>query len=249
MTESLRIGVIGAGVMGAAIAQVTATAGYDTVCFDTDPGALERALIHVTTGRYGVDRGVERQKLTRAEADDAIARLTFTSTLADAANVDLVVEAVPEQLELKQQVFRDLDAAAPPTTILASNTSGFPIAQLAGVTGRPELVVGWHWASPPVVMRLAEIVRSEHTNDATVQTVVDVALACDKNPVVVIDAPSGAWGFVANRVYGAMLREARAVVEEGVATPEQVDTLMVDCFRWPVGPYGMMQGATTGWGQ
>jgi 3-hydroxyacyl-CoA dehydrogenase len=175
--------------------------------------------------------------------------LSFSSSFDEAAAVDLVVEAVPEKLELKQQVFRDLDAAAPAGTILASNTSGFPIGQIAEVTTRPELVVGWHWASPPAVMRLAEIVRTNVTSDATVQTIVDVATACGKNPVVITDAPSGTWGFVANRVYAAMLREANAVIDEGIATREQVDMLMVDCFRWPVGPFGMVQGATTGWGQ
>jgi 3-hydroxyacyl-CoA dehydrogenase len=235
--------------MGAGIAQVTATAGYETVCYDVDAGALEHALEHVTTGRYGVERGVERGKLSRADADATIARLAFTSSFEDAAATDVVIEAVPERLELKQQVFRDLDAVAPAGTILASNTSGFPIAQIAEVTARPELVIGWHWASPPVVMRLAEIIRSEQTSDATVESVVDLARACGKNPVVITDAPSGTWGFVANRVYGAMIREANAVVEEGIATREQVDTLMVDCFRWPVGPFGMVQGASSGWGQ
>ena len=245
----MKVGVLGAGVMGAGIAEVTATAGYETVCYDVDAGALERGLEHVTTGRYGFERGVERGKLTREDADAALARLSFTAAFDDAADVDLVVEAVPEKLELKQQVFRDLDAAAPADTILASNTSGFPIGQLAAVTGRPELVIGWHWASPPAVMRLAEIVRAEGTSDETVQTVVDVATACGKNPVVIADAPSGAWGFVANRVYMAMIQEANRCVDEGIATREQVDMLMVDCFRWPVGPFGMVQGATSGWGQ
>jgi 3-hydroxybutyryl-CoA dehydrogenase len=245
----MKIGVLGAGVMGAGIAQVTATAGYETVCYDIDAGALEHGLEHATTGRYGLERGVERGKLTREEADAALARLSFTKSFDAAANVDLVVEAVPEKLELKQQVFRDLDAAAPAHTILASNTSGFPIGQIAEVTNRPELVVGWHWASPPVAMRLAEIVRTSVSSDAAVQSVVDAATACGKNPVVITDAPSGTWGFVANRVYGAMLQEANRVIEEGIATREQVDMLMVDCFRWPVGPFGMVQGATTGWGQ
>jgi 3-hydroxybutyryl-CoA dehydrogenase/3-hydroxyacyl-CoA dehydrogenase len=189
---------------------------------------------------------VERAKLSRADADAALARLTFTSSFDEAAAVDLVVEAVPEKLELKQQVFRDLDAAAPAATILASNTSGFPIVQIAEVTSRPELVIGWHWASPPVVMRLAEIIRAPRTSDATVDTLTEVASACGKNPVVVNDTAS-AWGFVANRVYFAMIQEANRVVEEGIATREQVDTLMVDCFNWPVGPYGMTRGATSGW--
>jgi 3-hydroxyacyl-CoA dehydrogenase len=234
--------------MGAGIAQVTATAGYETVCSDVDATALERGLEHVTIGRYGFERGVERGKLTREQADAARARLSFTTSFEEAANVDLVIEAVPEKLELKQRVFRDLDAAAPAGTILASNTSGFPIAQLAEVTQRPELVIGWHWASPPAVMRLAEVVRTSATSDATVQTVVDAATACGKNPVVIADTTT-AWGFVANRVYGAMLTEANRCIEEGIATREQVDMLMVDCFRWPVGPFGMVQGATTGWGQ
>jgi 3-hydroxybutyryl-CoA dehydrogenase len=245
-TNTKKIGVIGAGVMGSGIAQVTATAGYDTVCYDVDGDALERAREHVTSGRYGFDRGVERGKLSRDEADAALARLTFTSSFGDAAAVDVVVEAVPEKLELKQQVFRDLDAAAPPGTILASNTSGFPIVQLAEVTGRPELVIGWHWASPPVVMRLAEIVRTDDTSDATVDAITEIAARCDKHPVVVHDTTS-AWGFVANRVYFAMIQEANRVVDEGVATREQVDALMVDCFNWPVGPYGMTRGATSGW--
>jgi 3-hydroxyacyl-CoA dehydrogenase len=242
----MKVGVIGAGVMGSGIAQVAATAGYETVCYDLDPAALERAREHVTTGRYGFDRGVERGKMSREDADAALARLTFTSTFGDAAAVDLVVEAVPENLELKQRVFRDLDAAAPEGTILASNTSGFPIVQIAEVTNRPELVIGWHWASPPVVMRLAEIVRTEATSDATADTIVEVARACGKNPVVIKDTTS-AWGFVANRVYFAMIQEANRVVDEGIATREQVDTLMVDCFNWPVGPFGMTKGATTGW--
>jgi 3-hydroxybutyryl-CoA dehydrogenase len=244
----VKVGILGAGVMGAGIAQVTATAGYETVCYDIDAAALERGLEHVTTGRYGFERGVERGKLTRAEADAARARLSFTTSFEETANVDLVVVAVPEQLELKQQVFRDLDAAAPAGTILASNTSGFSIAQIAAATQRPELVIGWHWASPPAVMRLAEIVRTSDTSDATVQTVVDAATACGKNPVVIADTTT-AWGFVANRVYGAMLKEANRCIDEGVATREQVDMLMVDCFRWPVGPFGMVQGATTGWGR
>jgi 3-hydroxyacyl-CoA dehydrogenase len=245
----MKVGVLGAGVMGAGIAQVTATAGYETVCYDVDADALARGEEHVTTGRYGLERGVERGKLTREEADAARARLSFTGSFDEAADVDVVVEAVPEKLELKQQVFRDLDAAAPAGTILASNTSGFPIGQIAAVTRRPELVIGWHWASPPLVMRLAEIVRGPATSDATAATIVELATACGKNPVVISDSPNGTWGFVANRVYMAMIKEANACIDEGIASREQVDTLMVDCFRWPVGPFGMVQGASSGWGQ
>jgi 3-hydroxybutyryl-CoA dehydrogenase len=246
MTTVRRVGVLGAGVMGSGIAQVTATAGFETVCFDVDADALGHGREHVTTGRYGLDRGVERGKLTREQADAALSRLTFSSSFDEAATTDLVIEAVPERLGLKVRVFRDLDAAAAPATILASNTSGFPIAALAAATDRPDRVIGWHWASPAPVMRFAEIVRTRDTAEETVTAVCDVATACGKAPVVVRDADT-AWGFVANRVYFAMIREAQRVVDEGVATAEDVDQLMMDCFRWPTGPFGMVRGATSGW--
>jgi len=242
----LRIGVLGAGVMGSGIAQVTATAGYTTVCYDIAPDALERGREHVTTGRYGLERGVERGKLTPERAAAALARLRFTGSFEEAAATDLVIEAVPEQLDLKIQVFRDLDRAAPDDAILASNTSGFSIAALATATERPGKVIGWHWASPAPVMRLAEIVTTRDTADDTIATVREVAAACGKNPVVVNDNPM-VWGFVANRVYFAMVAEAQKVVREGVATADDVDRIMVDCFRWPAGPFGMVKGAGDGW--
>jgi 3-hydroxyacyl-CoA dehydrogenase len=247
VTEIKKIGVLGAGVMGSGIAQVTATAGYDTVCYDVDANALEGAREHVTTGRYGLERGVERGKLTREQADAALARLTFNGSFDDAAGTDLVIEAVPERLELKVRVFRDLDAAAPESTILASNTSGFSIAALAAATDRPDRVIGWHWASPAPVMRLAEIVSTRETSDATTAAVRDFATACGKNPIVIKDTPM-AWGFVTNRVYFAMVAEAQKVVNEGIATADEVDQLMMDCFRWPTGPFGMVKGAGSGWG-
>lgn len=237
---------MGAGVMGSGIAQVTATAGYETVCYDVSPDAIAAAREHVTTGRFGLDGGVARGKLTRAEADLALERITFTNDFAEAAVTDLVIEAVPERLDLKVRVFRDLDRTAPPETILASNTSGFPIAALAAATDRPQLVIGWHWASPAVVMKLAEIVAAPDTSDTTIATVRDVATRCGKNPIVVKDNPM-AWGFVANRVYFAMVREAQRVVDEGIATRDEVDQLMIDTFRWPAGPFGMVKGAGSGW--
>ena len=242
----MRIGVLGAGVMGSGIAQVCASSGFETVCYDPDPDARARADEHVTTGRYGFERGVERGKLSREDADVARARLRFTDQLGESADTDLVIEAVPERLDLKIRVFRDLDAASPESTILCSNTSGFPIAAIAAATDRADRVIGWHWASPAPVMKLAELVRTPATSDATMESVEDVARRCGKHPVVVNDAPM-AWGFVTNRVYFAMVAEAQRVVAEGVATAEEVDQLMVDCFRWPAGPFGMVKGATGGW--
>ena len=247
MSAVKKVGVLGAGVMGSGIAQVTATAGYETFCYDVDADALVKGREYVTTGRYGVERGVERGKVTREQADAALARLTFTSSFDDAAATDLVVEAVPERLELKIRVFRDLDRAAPDETILASNTSGFAIAGLAAATDRADRVIGWHWASPAPVMRLAEIVSTRETSNETVRAVSDVATKCGKSPVVIRDTAM-AWGFVTNRVYFAMVAEAQKVVNEGIASAEDVDQLMMDCFRWPTGPFGMVQGASSGWG-
>lgn len=243
---NLRVGVIGAGVMGSGIAQTLAQAGHETVGFDVSQEAVDRAGEAVRSGRYGFERAVARGKLSREDADAALGRLSFTTDLDRATDAGLVVECVPEDLALKLDVFRDLDRRAPEDTVLASNTSGFPATALAAVTERPERVVVWHWASPPPVMKFAEIVRGPRTSDATVELVCRIAQSCGKNPVVVKDSPMH-WGFVANRIYGAMLREARAVVAEGVASREQVNQLMVDCFNWPVGPYAMIEGASSGW--
>jgi 3-hydroxybutyryl-CoA dehydrogenase/3-hydroxyacyl-CoA dehydrogenase len=241
-----RIGVIGGGVMGSGIAQVLAVAGHQVSCYDVDAAALARARESVDTGRFGVRGAVERGKLTAAAADEALARLTFTADRDAALQADIVIEAIPERLDLKLRFWREADAIAPTGTIFASNSSGFPVAAMAAVTERPDRVIGWHWASPAPVMKLAEIVRGPHTSDDTVATVVRLAANAGKNPVVVKDT-TRAWGYVANRVYAAMVQEALRVVNEGIATREEVDQLMVDCFRWPTGPFGMSRGATSGW--
>jgi 3-hydroxybutyryl-CoA dehydrogenase len=242
----MRIGVLGAGVMGGGIAQVCAIAGFDVVCSDIKAEALVAAREHATTGRFGMENAITRGKLTREDADAALARITFTESFDAVANTDLVIEAVPERIGLKVKVFRDLDRAAPAGTILASNTSGLPIEALAAATDRPDSVLGWHWASPAPVMKLAEIVATRDTSDATIATVKDTAAKCGKNPVVVKDNPME-WGFVANRVHFAMVREAQRVVDEGIATRDEVDQLMMDCYRWPSGPFGMVKGAGSGW--
>ena len=240
------IGIIGAGVMGGGIAQSLAVGGYRVVCTDIDPEALEVARRDAAEGRFGIGGAVERGKVSAEEAEAARARITWTGAFEEAAACDLVIECVPERLDLKLRVFRDLDAAAPEAAILASNTSGFPIAAMAGATTRPDRVIGWHWASPAFVMKFAELVVTADTSDETRDAVVEVAARCGKNPIVIKDNPM-AWGFVANRVYGAMLREAARVVEEGVAGQAEVNQLMVDCFRWPVGPFAMVRGAGSGW--
>jgi 3-hydroxybutyryl-CoA dehydrogenase len=241
-----RVGVIGSGVMGSGIAQVLAIAGHAVWSYDVDADALERARASIATGRFGIASAVERGKLTRDDADAALARLTFTSQLDEALDVDVVIEAIPEKLGLKLEFWRDADGRAPERAIFCSNSSGFPIEAMAAVVDRADRMIGWHWASPAPVMRLAEIVRGPATSDATVATIVRMAGDAGKNPVVVNDT-TRSWGYVANRVYSAMVREALRVVDEGIASRQDVDQLMVDCFRWPSGPFGMSKGATSGW--
>jgi len=232
--------------MGSGIAQVLAVAGHVVSCVDVDPGAIDRAREGIERGRFGLGSAVSRGLLSEGQAEGALERITLTPDLDVVATADLVIEAVPERLDLKIRLFRDLDRRAPAATILASNSSGFPVAALAAATDRPDRVIVWHWASPAPVMKLAEIVRGPETSDATVEVVVRLATSAGKHPVVVKDYPM-AWGYVANRVYGAMIREADAVVRAGIASAEDVDRLMVDCFRWPTGPFGMAAGATQVW--
>lgn len=243
-----RVAVIGAGVMGAGIAQVLAVSGCEVVSHDISKEALAQAEHEIRRGRYGLEGSVARGKLTEAEAAAALGRLRFSTDLAVVAAVDLVLEAVPEDLELKLDVFRTLDRLAPSGTILASNSSGFPITTIAAATVRPELVVGWHWASPPVAMKLAEIVRTPSTSETTVARVCELARRAGKRPIVVNDDPE-VWGYVVNRVYGKARAEAQAIVDAGIATTDDVDQLMMDAFGWPVGPFGMVKGARSGWSQ
>ncbi len=239
--------MIGAGVMGSGIAQVLAVAGHRVRCQDTSAAAIAKARIEVDAGRFGIASAVTRGKITSEDAAAALSRLVFTHDLDEAVHgAEVVIEAIPENLALKIGFFRQLDALCAPATILASNSSGFPISAIAAGTARPDRVIGWHWASPAPVMKLAEIVRGPATSDETVEMIVDLARAAGKNPVVVKDTDH-AWGYVANRVYGAMIREAVRVIDEGIASRDEVDQLMIDCFRWPAGPFGMVKGAGSGW--
>jgi len=241
-----RAAVVGAGVMGSGIAQTFAVAGLETVCIDLNDKVLERASARVVEGRYGLARAHSRGYLHEA-VDDVMARLRFSTDLQSGLRgCDLVVEAVPEDLGLKVRLFRQLDHLADPGCVLVSNTSGFPISGLAYVTDRPELVLGWHWASPPVLMPFAEIVVHPESDNDAVQKLRALAGLCGKRPVLVKDQPRS-WGFVANRVYAAMIGEARRVVDEGLVSAEELDQLMMDCFNWPIGPLGMGRSAQSGW--
>jgi 3-hydroxybutyryl-CoA dehydrogenase len=232
------VAVIGAGVMGAQIAQVFAVAGYDVRLHDVRAEALPAALERIEHHRFGLRRGVERGKLTGTEADAALARIVTTTDLAAAcAGVDMAIEVVYEDLLLKMKVFRELDRLVPAHAVLTSNTAGLPITALAFATQQPERVLGWHWFQPCSVMRLAEIVVHPETDPEIRDTVVAMARHCGKSPQVVKDAPFH-WGFVGNRINLKAREEARRIVDEGIATEQQVDAIMCDGFNWPVGPFG-----------
>ena len=244
--ENYKIGVAGAGVMGSGIAQVMALSGCEVVCRDIDEEVLNTASVSVDSGRFGVRSAVERGKLTDEEANNALERLRFTTETKDFDDFDLIIEAIPERFDLKVSFWKELDETASDRTIFASNSSGFPISAMAAATERSDRFIGWHWASPAPVMKLAEIVRGRETSQETVDTVVSLAESAGKNPIVISDTDTN-WGYVTNRVYFAMVKEASAVVNEGIADRDQIDQLMTDCFRWPSGPFGMTRGATSGW--
>ncbi len=244
--ENYKIGVAGAGVMGSGIAQVMALSGCEVVCRDIDEEVLNTASVSVDSGRFGVRSAVERGKLTDEEANNALERFRFTTETKDFDDLDLIIEAIPERFDLKVSFWKELDETASDRTIFASNSSGFPISAMAAATKRSDRFIGWHWASPAPVMKLAEIVRGRETSQETVDTVVSLAESAGKNPVVIADTDTN-WGYVTNRVYFAMVKEASAVVSEGIADRDQIDQLMTDCFRWPSGPFGMTRGATSGW--
>lgn len=231
----MQVTVIGGGVMGSGIAQVLATSGFAVALHDVDSKSLERARITIEDSAFGMRASVKRGKLSEENFEFARARIQYCSDLQQAcAAADCVIEAVPEDLGLKLKLFKQIDRLAPAGTILTSNTAGLPIVALAHATQRPHLVLGWHWAQPCIVIKLAEIIVHPDTAPEAVDTVVQLAQRCGKNPHVIKDQPLE-WGFVTNRIMLKVRQEARNIVDEGIATPAQVDALMKDCFRWPVG--------------
>lgn len=239
--------VIGAGVMGHGIAQTLALAGITTVCTDVSDEQLEKAADGVVNGRYGYERAVLRGHLSVEDAAAARARLSFSADRdAAVAGADLVIEAIPEKLELKTELFGLLDKVAPSHAILATNTSGLPVIEMARATSRPAQVIGWHWSSPAPVMKMAEIVVTPETSDDTRDTICQLAADCGKTVVVVKDNPD-TWGHVGNRIYAAIGREARKILEEGMTDAEGIDTIMTSGWNWPAGPFGMGRGARDGW--
>jgi 3-hydroxybutyryl-CoA dehydrogenase len=242
-----RVGVLGAGVMGSGIAQVFATFGFDVIARSRSDGALKRAMNEILEGRYGLKKGVSKGKMTQEQMDEAIDRIKMTTDMDEfCRDVDLVTECSLEDLSLKTKIFAELDRKCPKRTILATTSSGLSITALAGATERPEKVIGTHWFNPPPVnpgpggTGAVEVVRGPETSDETVEVVRGVLEKCRKIPIVFKDNPM-AYGYITNRCFFALLREAKRIVEEGTATETDVDNALKFGYGFPIGPFELQR--------
>ncbi|MFC1475975.1 3-hydroxybutyryl-CoA dehydrogenase [Candidatus Zixiibacteriota bacterium] len=227
--EIKHVGIIGAGTMGNGIAHVFAMKGFNVSLIDTTKEILDRAMFIIAKN---MDRQVKKEIISADDKNAALARIATTTDLQAARGAELMIEAAFESLEVKLDLFRQLDKLCGIETILASNTSSLPITQVAAATGRPENVIGMHFMNPVPMMKLVEIIRGHATSDETYQTIFDLCGTLGKTGVEVNDYP----GFVSNRVLMPMINEAIFTVYEGVATPEAVDTVMKLGMAHPMGP-------------
>jgi len=230
MNEIGRVAVLGAGTMGHGIAQVCAAVGCDVALQDIDDEAVQRGLARI---RANLDKGVELGKVAPDERDTLLGRVSATTSVVEAASgADLVVEAAPESLELKQEIFSAVDEAAPAHALLASNTSSLSIERIARSLKDPGRFIGLHFFNPVHIMKLVEVVWGPDTSDATRLAAVAFVRRLGKEPVVVKDAP----GFASSRLGIVLGMEAIRMVEEGVAAPEDIDKAMELGYRHPMGP-------------
>lgn len=226
----MKVAVIGAGTMGNGIAHVFAQSGHDVSLVDVNAAALERALATIDRN---LDRLVAKEKLTAEDKAATLARLqTSTELTGSVADAQLVVEAATERLDLKLKIFEQMDSAAPPDAILATNTSSISITRIAAATGRPDKVIGMHFMNPVPIMKLVEVIRGYDTSDATTAAVVALSRQLGKVPVEVNDYP----GFVANRILMPMINEAICSLHEGVAGVAEIDEVMKLGMAHPMGP-------------
>jgi 3-hydroxybutyryl-CoA dehydrogenase len=239
------IGMMGGGVMGGGIGLALAQAGYKVMIRDLTDDLLEKTRSSIVDGRFGLKGGVERGKITQEQMNATIANFSYTTKAEDLRNVDLIIEAIPEDLELKRKVWAELDSLVKPGAIFATNTSGFAIQDLNKAVARKDLFMGMHFFSPANIMRLVELIHAPETSEDTIKALEGVCEKAGKVSVRVKDAP-GEYGFIANRIYFAAVAEARKVLEQGIASEEDINKAMVYGFNWPVGPLAMVAGARRG---
>ena len=234
MTEVRTVAVIGAGIMGRGIAHAAALGGYRTILEDLLPNALRKAETEI---RANLDKAVELGKVKAADADNAFSRLEYAGSVDEAArDADLVIEAVPEEMESKIETFTMLDKICRPTTILASNTSSLSVTEIASVTYRAKKCIGMHFFNPVHKMKLLEIVRALETDDDTLATVVDVGRRMGKEVVVIKEAP----GFITSRINAMIGNEAFYMLQEGVASAEDIDKALKLGLNHPMGPFELV---------
>jgi 3-hydroxybutyryl-CoA dehydrogenase len=227
--------VVGSGAMGSQIGMVCALAGYDVNVQDIEEAMLEKGREQL---RGRMTRNVEEGRLRRDQVDAAFGRMTFATDLEGAASeADFVIEAAVEKLDVKREIFRRLDDAAPEHAVLSTNSSSIVSSRVAGVTKRPEKVCNMHFFNPALVMECVEVVRNPQTSDATVKTTVELARRIGKTPVILHKEISG---FVANRILGAVRDEAIGLYESGVASLEDIDTACKTALGYPMGPFELM---------
>lgn len=221
--------VIGAGQMGGGIAQVCAEAGFDVKLNDIKEESYTKGIGVITKNLL---RSVEKERMTEAEMEATLGRITMSLDLNDASDVDIIIEAAVENMDIKKSIFTQLDAIAPDHAILATNTSSLSITEIAAATKRPENVIGMHFMNPVPVMKLVEIIRGLATSDEVYKAVEDMTYQLTKTPVEVNDYP----GFVANRILMPMINEAIYTLYEGVASKEAIDDVMKMGMNHPMGP-------------
>jgi 3-hydroxybutyryl-CoA dehydrogenase len=224
-----KFGVVGAGQMGAGIAQVAASSGFDVVLRDVEERFLERGQNII---EKSLDKFIEKGKLKAHKRNAILSKIHYTTNLEDFADCDLVVEAILENKNLKLELFQNLGQIVKPSGILASNTSSIPITELATASGRPAQFIGMHFMNPVPLMALVEVIRGYSTSDATLEFTLETAKKMGKTPVQCNDFP----GFVSNRILMPMLNEAIQCVMEGVAEPEAIDQIMKLGMNHPMGP-------------
>jgi len=227
--EIKTIGVIGAGQMGGGIAQVAAVSGFQVIVSDVDQGLLDKGL--TTIGR-NLDRQVQKERMTKEEKEEVLARVTGTLKLKDMAGVDFIIEAATEDERIKLAIFKELDQICRPGVILASNTSSIPITRIASATQRPEIVIGMHFMNPVPVMRLVEIIKGLATSEEAFHVTRDLAVKMGKTPVEANDFP----GFISNRILMPLINEAIFALLEGVGTAEAIDQVIKLGLNHPMGP-------------
>jgi len=229
-----KVGVVGAGAMGNGIAQIAAQIGCDVIMRDIEDAFVERGMKNID--RF-LSRSVEKGKLDASEKDSIVGRITGTTDMSQLKDVDFVIEAVIEDLELKKGVFRELDELCRPEVVLASNTSSMSLTEIGAATKRPENVCGMHFFNPVPLMRLVEVIRGYATSDKTVAITTDLAKKMGKTTVEVKkDSP----GFIVNRIMIPHMVEAIKIVEEGIATKEDVDIAVKNGLNYPMGPFELM---------